>query len=260
MHARVLVQGQRGVAGDHRRLRDRGDPGHAKARRHAALVHDPGGRERRVLLVQRDHPAAQALVLKRLAEHPGRDHRPAVVGEAERAGVAELGHLGELVAVQAPGYRGQEADLDARLATRGPRQRAQHRGVVDHGRSVGHRDHRAEAAGRRRRGAAVDVLLVLLTGGAQMDVRIDERREQVLSGRVHGLAAGWRLEPSGRPELGDLALPDQHVARFVEASSRVEHVGGADEHLGRGGVALEHAQMLGAHATATSIGESTSSS
>ena len=54
-----------------------------------------------VLLVQREHAAAQALVLQRLAQHPGALHRPAVVGEAERALLAQLGHLGQLLALQA---------------------------------------------------------------------------------------------------------------------------------------------------------------
>ena len=48
-------------------------------------------------------PPAQPLVLERLAQHPGRDDRLAVVGEAERAGVAQLGHLGQLLAVAGRG-------------------------------------------------------------------------------------------------------------------------------------------------------------
>ena len=61
-------------------------------------------------------PPAQPLVLERLAQHPGRGDRLAVVGEAERAGVAQRGHLGQLLA--RAGRRvidGQEAGRHPRL-------------------------------------------------------------------------------------------------------------------------------------------------
>ena len=66
-----------------------------------ALVHRAVARQRRVLLVQREHAAAQALVLQRAAQHAGVGHRAPVVGEAGRADRAQLGHLGELAAVHA---------------------------------------------------------------------------------------------------------------------------------------------------------------
>ncbi len=47
-----------------------------------------------------EHAAREPLVLERLAEDPGAVHRPAVVGEAERPGVGELGHLGQRLAVE----------------------------------------------------------------------------------------------------------------------------------------------------------------
>ena len=54
-----------------------------------------------VLLVQGQHAAAETLVLERLAKHAGARDRPAVVGEAERAVLGELGHLGQLLALEA---------------------------------------------------------------------------------------------------------------------------------------------------------------
>ena len=59
---------------------------------------DAGAGQARVLLVQREHAAAEPLVLERLAQDRGAVDRLAVVGEAERAGVGELGHLGQRVA------------------------------------------------------------------------------------------------------------------------------------------------------------------
>ena len=66
-------------------------------------------------------------------------------------------------------------------ACRGARvdQRPEHARVVDDRVGVRHRDHRAEAAGGGGRACrVVDVLLVLLARRAQVDVRVDERREQ----------------------------------------------------------------------------------
>ncbi len=94
VHARVLVAGERGVARDHRRLGDAGDAADAQRGADGALVHGAAARERAVLLVQRQHAAAQALVLQCLAQHAGALHRAPVVGEAQRSLLPELGHLG----------------------------------------------------------------------------------------------------------------------------------------------------------------------
>ena len=97
--AAALVAGERGVAGDHRRLRDRGDAVEAEGRRDRPLVHDAAAGELRVLLVQGDRAAAEALVLEGAAQHAGAADRQAVVAEADRAGVAQRGHLGQLLAL-----------------------------------------------------------------------------------------------------------------------------------------------------------------
>ena len=112
VHARVLVTRQRGVAGDHRGLAERGNPGQAEGRADRALVHAAAPGERGVLLVQGDHAAAQALVLQRLAQHARALHGPAVVGEAEGARFAQLRHLGQLLALQASRDRRQLHCMD----------------------------------------------------------------------------------------------------------------------------------------------------
>ena len=98
MDAGLLVGGEGGVAGDHRRLRDRGHAGQAERRGDRALVHDPVAGELGVLLVEGDRAAAEPLVLERAAHDPGAADRQPVVAEAERAGLAQLGHLGQLLA------------------------------------------------------------------------------------------------------------------------------------------------------------------
>src|SRR6185437_1807303 len=84
-----LVGGQSGVAGDRRRLRDRGDAGEAERGGDRALVHYAVAGELGVLLVERDRAAAKPLVLQGAAQHAGAADRQAVVAEANRAGVAE---------------------------------------------------------------------------------------------------------------------------------------------------------------------------
>ena len=100
VHARVLVAGERGVARDHRRLADGRDAGDAERRADGALVHRAAARERRVLLVQREHAAAQALVLQRLAQHRRRSATglPSSV-KPSAPSLGELGHLGQLLAL-----------------------------------------------------------------------------------------------------------------------------------------------------------------
>ncbi len=75
-----------------------GMPGDAEQRADATLVHRAVRGQRRILLVQREDAAAQPLVLQRTAQHRGADDGAPVVGEAERADGAQLGHLGQLLA------------------------------------------------------------------------------------------------------------------------------------------------------------------
>ena len=161
--------------------------------------------------MQGDHPAAQPLVLERLAQHAGRDDRLAVVGEAERARIAQLRHLGQLLAAQAAGDRRQEADRDARLGAavsiseRSTAASSMTGSVF--GIAITAQNPPAAAAAR----SGLDVLLVLLAGGAQVHVRVHESREEVLALGVDRLGTGGGLECSGRRQLGDLTGPHEHV-------------------------------------------------
>ena len=156
--------------------RDAAEP---ERRAHRALAHDAAARERQVLLVQREHAAAHALIAQRPAQHARAHHRAPVVGEAERPLRAQLRHVRELLAAQPARDRGQEADGHARLVRRGLAQRAKQRRRVDRGVGVGHRYHGAEPARRGGARAGLEILLVLLAGRAQMHVRIEEGREEV---------------------------------------------------------------------------------
>jgi hypothetical protein len=115
---------------------------------------------------------------------------------------------------------------------------------------VRHRDDGAEPAGRRGAGAGLEVLLVLLPGRAQVHVRVDERREEVLAAAVDALAVAVRLDAAGLAELGDDAAADEHVARRVDPGTRVEHVGARDDDVGRGAGAVDERRL--AHACSAS--------
>ena len=79
-------------------------------------------------------------------------------------------------------------------------------------------------------------------GRAQVHVRVDEGGEQVAALAVEHLGAVGRLERAGRADLGDLAAAHEDVVRRVDPGARVEHVGAADEQVGRRLLAMvEHA-------------------
>ncbi len=188
-------------------------PSMPEQRRHLALVHDAVARERRVLLVERQRAAGEPLVLQRLAHEAGRAHGQAVVGEGGRAGVRQLGHLGQPLSGLADRDRRGESSWDPRLGARALAKRSQHRRGVHHRVGVRHGEDGAVAAGRGGAGAGLDVLLVLAARGAQVNVRVDEGREGVQALRVHELGArraararrarparrSRRRAPAGRP-------------------------------------------------------------
>ena len=88
-----------------------------------------------------------------------------------------------------------------------------------------------------------DVLLVLVAGCAQVDVRVDEARQE------HEAVGLDRLELCAvevRPDLGDHALVDADVERVtVEPRCRVDDAGAGDQEVGgrsgRAGEPLHHA-------------------
>ena len=66
-----------------------------------------------------------------------------------------------------------------------------------------------------------------------MNVRVDEAREEVLALRLDDLRARRRLQARRRTDLRDLTVAHEHVVRTVDPGARVEHVGAAQQQLGR---------------------------
>ena len=110
-------------------------------------------------------------------------------------------------------------------------------GVVDGRVGVRHRDDRAVAARGGGGGARRDRLLVLPSGGAQVDVRVDEggRQHEPSRGLTRGL------------DRGDHAVVDGHVVRAVQAFAGVDHAGSAHHEAVRRtlGVEQHHATSSG---------------
>ena len=125
----VLVAGERGVAGDHRRLRDRGDRRRARAPpRPAPSCMTPSPESSGSSSCSAMHAAAEALVLERPAQDAGAAHRQAVVGEADRAGVARAPPSRSAPRRACPRVTvGEEADRDRGLAPGALAQRARRR-------------------------------------------------------------------------------------------------------------------------------------
>ncbi len=142
----------------------------------------------------------------------------------------QLGHVDQLAALLAAGDGGEEPGRHGGLLAGPLDQTAEQRRRVDHRRGVGHRQDGDEPAGRRGPGAGRDVLLVLVAGRAQMDVRVDQ------AGR-HGQPGGVDLlHPAAVDrvaDLGDPAVGDAHVElRALEAGAPVDQPGAADHQVG----------------------------
>ena len=243
MQRTLLICGEVAIAPDHHRLGDRRPAGEAELGRDRSVVHLPVARERRLLLVQRQQPASDGAVLERALHQPGGHDRVAVVGERGRSEARELGHLGQLLPLEALRDRGHEAGRDHRVLSRLLDQGAEHGGGIDDGVGVRHREDGAVAAGCGGGRAGGDRLLVLAARHAQVHVRVDEGRSE--------------HEPPGRLDRrvdgDDDAVLDRDVEGAVEVAARVDHPGTADREAVAGRVRPDER-----HATsrprATSIG------
>ena len=177
-----------------------------------------------------DEALADLDVLQRAPGDRRRGQRVAVVAEADGAGGAELAHLGELLALEALGDGGEEADRDDRVARGLPDEALEQAGVVDDRVGVGHAEGGHVAAGRGGGRGGREVLFVLATRRAEVRVQVDEARQDEHAGGVDhaGVLAGLEV----LADLGDLALLDEHVLHGVDAGLGVDDAAALDQQLG----------------------------
>ena len=182
------------VRDDVEALAERRDAGEAEPRGDRPLVHLAALEERVVLGVDGDEAAAHLDVLQGAARERGGGQRPAVVAEADRAGRAELAHLGELLAREAARDGGEEPDGDRGLGAGRLDEAHEDRRRVDHRIGVGHGEDGHVAAGRGGRRAGRDVLFVLAPRRAQVRVQVDEAGQHEHAAGVDDARVLARLE------------------------------------------------------------------
>ena len=157
------------------------------------------------------------------AQHAGRLHAAAVVGVGAHARLVEVADLGQALAglTLGDGTDGMDAgkpgggSLGKLVDDNG--------GVVAHGLGVGHGAHIGVAALGSRAATALDGLLVLKAGVAEMHVDVHETGDDVLSGRINDLAALSGLNAFA--ELADLAIvAHENVEHGVEPNLGVDEM------------------------------------
>ena len=196
---------------------------------HHPLVHRGAGGQCGVLAVVGDGKPQRTRIFHRVPHQRRVGQRPAVIGEADHASLGQVHHFNQLTALLAAGdrrqwphaHRGMPLDLLLQSLDDAPR--------VEHRVGIGHGAHRGEAAGRRRGGAAGDVLFVLEPRRPQMRVHVHE------SGRDH-MARGVDHARRSQRQLGaDLAdahepaIVDQHVADPVDIVRRIDNPAAAND-------------------------------
>ena len=173
-----------------------------------------------------DRAPGDRVVLQRPAHDARLVDGTSVVREGHRAGVGERTELGELGAVLALRDRGHEADWDMRLGGGACAQAAQDVGVVDDRVGVRHRQDRAVATGGCGCRSGCDRLLVFAAGRAQVDVRIDERRDEQTPVALDDEVC-VRIELLS--DLRDHAVVDANVENRVDSLAGIDDPCAADD-------------------------------
>jgi len=193
-------------------------------------VHLAAGEQRIVLSVDSDHPAGDLGVLEGATNEDGRGQRPAVVAEGDRAGLRQLGHLGELLTLEPAGHGAVEAEGDDGLGAGDVGHPPQAGRRVDRGVRVGHREDAHVTARGGGESPAGDVLLVLTSRGAEVRMQVDEAGKDEHARDVDFSGALRRRDR--RPGLGDPAPLDEHVLHGVDTAPRVDHPAPAQQQVG----------------------------
>ena len=189
-------------------------------------------RQRRLLGVLHDQRIETGSVGQGTAHHPGIGERPLAVGKGNRTRRLEQADLGQLPAFQTLGDGGVGVDLALLHLPRPAGQELDHCRVVDRRVGVGQDRHAGDPAGGRGRHAAVDPLLVLGAGLAELHAHVDQARRQAQAlGVDHLGTAGRQRHRHARADLGDPAADDQHAPSPVEPGCGVEQAR-VDDHDG----------------------------
>ena len=170
--------------------------------------------------------AEGARVAERAPHHLAVGDREAVVGEADRAGLGQHAHLGELPPFQPLGHGTNRIDLDPLGLARAALHELDQRHVVDHGLGVGHAGDAGHPARCRREAACGNSLLVLVAGLAEVHVHVDEAGCHAVAAAIdRGDPLRHAVGEEFRPEVGDRAVLREQRTGAVEPAFRVQQAG-----------------------------------
>jgi hypothetical protein len=155
--------------------------------------------------------------------------RPA---KAHAAGLGELGHLGQRLALQAARQRAQREQPAAAELAGAELEHLHQAGLVEHGVGVGRADQAGHAAGRGGLQFALEHAFVLLPGLAQARGQVDQAgRHDQAAGVDDAVGVKSAARPGGCRwrRCGRRAMAMS--ATFVAAAGRVDHAAVANEDL-----------------------------
>ena len=215
------------VARHQRLFRRRRNSAHAEERGVVALVHDAAVVEVRVLFVRDDGDAQHRRILERAAHQLRVVDRLAVVAHSDAAGRAQIGKLGQRLALQPLAHRADRIDAAGAVARRFGDDHLGHGALVVRRNGVRHRADRGVAARHRGPRAGGDRLLVLLPRLAQMRVQVDEPGSDDETGGVDRVDVRLDLLVDAR----DRAVLDQDVELGVEVLAGIDDAAVCDEEV-----------------------------
>ena len=193
----------------------------AQTRGNGALIDLAVAHEVLVLAVAHEDLAEHLAVVHATAHHAGTLDTAAVIGESDSAAGDHIAHLGKSLALEAAraSARGEHAAMANGGSTR--LDVLDNRAVIGHGIGVGHGANAGETALGGSTGAALDVLLVLITGLTEMNMHVNETGNEILARHIED-GGVTRLEVGC--DSGDLIALDQNIADLIKAGSRIDHM------------------------------------
>ena len=194
--------------------------GDAEAGAHAALVDHAVLSQGLDLAVAGDGTIELTDVVHHGAEHAGALHAMAVIGKHAGALGDHIADLGQGLAFLATSAGTDGADVHEAGGVALGDLVAHALARVGHGVGVGHGGDVCEATGGSGGGARLDGLLVLVAGVAEVDVDVDQARDEVLARAIDDLGALGGLDV--RAHAGDASALDEDVGNGVEADLRVD--------------------------------------
>ncbi len=181
------------------RLGERRDPRQPEPRRDLAVVGDAAFGEMRILRAQPHGEPEGRRVLQRAPQDLRVGERDLGLRERDAAVVAQLGHLGEALALELGGERTDRIDAREVEAGRAPREHLDQPRLVERRIGVGRAGEAGDAAGDRREHLRLERRLVL-------EARLAQPRREVDQPRRHDEPVASTTRSASNPR-GALAMP-----------------------------------------------------